>query len=95
MIANSQKNVPGRKASVRIRKRFEQQAVVDDEPPDSTEKPPESPKVAAQPIKVVENDDLEDSFHLIVPRRRKVDMSKKSVIMRSKMESTPAASRRW
>ncbi|CBY24861.1 unnamed protein product [Oikopleura dioica] len=91
------RNVPkkeGRGAPVRIRRRFEKAAVIADIIEDSTNKRPESPKVAVEPTKETENEDLEDSVHLIVPRRRKVDMSKsKSVMMRSKMESTPAASR--
>jgi len=79
---------------VRIRRRFQKAAVIADNIEDSTNKRPESPKVAVEPTKDTENEDLEDSVHLIVPRRRKVDMSKsKSVMMRSKMESTPAASR--
>ena len=79
---------------MRIRRRFEKAAVIADNIEDSTNKRPESPKVAVEPTKETENEDLEDSVHLIVPRRRKVDMSKsKSVMMRSKMESTPAASR--
>jgi hypothetical protein len=80
---------------VRIRKRFEQQVGVVEDDIDDSNKDPESPKfIAAEPAKVAEKEDLDDSVHLIVPRRRKVDMSKsKSVMMRSKMESTPAAPR--